>query len=486
MMTQSQRLVSVSAFMLLIMCAQLVFTSRSSAQTGLNVTGASNCTLADFDASVAFVNGPGDTFTVVIDKRNIANHTCVFDGPLYGPSLVPDRVEGELPFKICYQCDKSATNDQNSAKRPLILDPDNVARQTFRWKTMPSTAGIGCVHLHWMAGPLLLVTPSLLKPVCSDIDVSGFSLAASPGNGGTAGVDKVPAFALASSKSKYYERENFALHVVVAQPDSLSRSSQEGCPKLYLRERSPDGATRVDEVQPLAFKGCGAHAHGHQPGDWASGFELDSGANSKWMGNGQFAFEVSLMAGSLDDPQLRFSSSNVLRVQVADPATIDREWGLREKGIAADINLDKHTFRVGEDVALHLAIENFDATVPIFGPDPLWDPCFVVGIEVDDATGHPLSPDNRFNQRSVCLGGHGFPPILYEKGKIVPLERSLGEEGWLPNHPGTYTILVTWAPCVAAQSDSAHARPVTDLKCYAIARATSTIDIVSIDTPASK
>jgi hypothetical protein len=139
--------------------------------------------------------------------------------------------------------------------------------------------------------------------------------------------------------------------------------------------------------------------------------------------------------------------------------------------------LDKDTYRIGEDVPLHLAIEDFDADVPLYTWDPLWDPCMVVGIEVQDAAGHPLSADERFPDSSICTG-HGFGPRPFQKGKVVPLERTLRAEGWLPNHPGKYTIVLTWSPCSGWRKETstgwlAHLMP------YAVVQAKATIHIVS-------
>jgi hypothetical protein len=69
---------------------------------GLNLSGASNCTVADFDRNVQFASGPDHFYTIIIDKRNISNHPCIFDGPMYGPSFVPDRVSGDRPFALCF------------------------------------------------------------------------------------------------------------------------------------------------------------------------------------------------------------------------------------------------------------------------------------------------------------------------------------------------------------------------------------------------
>jgi hypothetical protein len=176
------------------------------------------------------------------------------------------------------------------------------------------------------------------------------------------------------------------------------------------------------------------------------------------------------------DSQIHFATSNVLRIQLADASAISRKWGPRVKGVAADITLDKEAFRVGEDVRLHLAVEDFDAVVPIYAWDPLWDPCQAVGFEVRDALGQTLSAEERFPNSSFCMG-HGFGPRPVAKGKVIPMERTLGEEGWLPNHAGRYTIVVSWAPC--ADANAPGTSPVPDLKPYAVVQATAVIHILS-------
>ena len=451
--------------------------------TGLNLTGSSNCTMADFDTDLQFVNGPADYYTIVVNKRNISHHPCVFDGLVYGPSFAPDRVPGSPPFTRCYVCENRQPNAQSTDVAPLTLSPGQVAQQTFRWKTVPPAEAGPCLQPQWMSGPVLLVAPSLLKQICSDYEVSRFSLATSSDSKSQA-VDgaQAPGFALTSDKSMYYQGEPFSLHLTLAQPGPWAPSKEESCPTLYLRQRSPDGTTRIDEVEPLAFKGCLRIILGHEPGDWRSGFDLDSGANTKWEGLGEHTMEVFQLKGSRDDPQLHFVSSNVLRIQLADPSSIPRRWGTRVKGIAADITLDKDTYRVGEDIPLHLAVENFDAEVPIYGWDRVWDPDMAVGIEVQGAGGRRLAANDRFPNRSFHMD-HGFGPTkLYAKGMVVPLERTLGEDGWLPNHPGAYTVVVTWAPCTGSINDAPIGHFSWAMKPYAVVHATANIRIVSSDS----
>ena len=456
--------------------------------SSINLSGSFNCNAPDFDAHVRLLNGPGAYFTIVVDKRNVSTHPCTFDGSMSGPSIVPDRVPGHSPIGMCYDCEHRLPNGQYPVIPPLTIDSGQVVRQTFRWKTTPQTAAEPCRSPDWIAGPVLLVTPSLFKEICSDIEVSRFSLVTSLDSDSSGGWTweggRTPAFELTSDKNSYYQGEFFSVRVSLVHPSSGAPSQPDGCPTLYLRTRSPDGSTRIDEVHPLAFKTCKEFVPGHPPGDWQSGFELDSGTNSRWAGLGEHSIEVLQLIGSPDDPQIQFASSNALRVQIADPSAIARKWGPHAKGVAADITLDKDTFRIGEDVRLHLAVQNFDAEVPIYSGDPLWDPCSVVVIEVQDVAGHRVPDNERSPNWSLCMG-HGRGPIAYVRGKVVPMERTLGGEGWLPNHAGTYTIVLTWAPTTGGERPP-HALDVIPaaLKPYAVVRALATIHIVG-DTPQS-
>ena len=466
---------------LLTICGALLLPLASSGQgTGPNLTGSSNCTTADLDAYLQFVNGPADYYAIVVNKRNISSHPCIFDGPNYAPGFVPDRIPGNPQFTLRYDSER-----YDPSITPVVINPGQVVRQTFGWKTRQPAEEGQCLQPQWMSGPVLLVAPLLLKQICSAVEVSQFSLAtlpdSAPMEGQTVGGAQAPRFELTSDRRTYYQAEQFSLHLALAQfsPQTPSQKD-ENCPTLYLRQRSPDGTTRIDQVGPLAFKGCPRVVLGHQPGDWRSGFDLDSGANSRWEGLGEHAMQVFQLIGTSDDPQLHFASSNILRIQLADPSAVPRQWGPRVKGIAADVTLDKDTFRLGEDVPLHLAVENFDAAVLVDGPDPLWDPCAVVGIEVQDAEGRPLPPDERFPYRFPCLG-HGAGPMPYAKGKVVPLERTLEREGWLPNHPGAYTVVVTWAP-YESNNNAPTAESPRVLKPYAVVHAMATIHIVSSDS----
>jgi hypothetical protein len=202
-------------------------------------------------------------------------------------------------------------------------------------------------------------------------------------------------------------------------------------PDFLPAERSPDSATRIDEVQSITSVGCKTFIPGRRPISSESSFEIDAGADSRWSGLGEHTLQVFQLVGSANDPPMEFVSSNVLRLEIADPVTMPREWGTKVKGVAVDVTLEKDTYRVGENIPLHIAVEDFDAPFTIHTWDPLWDPCVTIGVRVLDLHGQPLAEDERFADRDLCMG-HGFGPRPIAKRKVIPIERTLDGEGWLP------------------------------------------------------
>jgi hypothetical protein len=71
------------------------------------------------------------------------------------------------------------------------------------------------------------------------------------------------------------------------------------------------------------------------------------------------------------------------------------------------------------------------------------DPYAAIGVEVRDAMGLPLPENERFSIGTLWTG-HGAGPFPFPPGKLVTIERTLVGQGWLPNRPGSYTVLVTW------------------------------------------
>jgi hypothetical protein len=240
---------------------------------------------------------------------------------------------------------------------------------------------------------------------------------------------------LASEKDIYYQGDFFSLRVFRTRP-SEAPGSGEGCPVLYLRQRSPNGATRIDETSPLAFRGCPRPIVGYESGDWNSGFDLDSGANSQWGQIGENDFQVFGLAGSTDDHQLHFFFSNNLRIQLADPAKIQFDWGPESRGLAIGLSLDKGTYGFGEDIPLRVALKNFSADASIVSGEL---PCFAgLSFELRDSDGLKEKTG-----KMLCTG-HGWI-IRYPKGELVPVRGlTLKTMGLLPSQPGKYLLIATW------------------------------------------
>jgi hypothetical protein len=373
---------------------------------------------------------------------------------------------------------------------PVVLNPGEIGHQTYRWKTVAPTEAVKCLQLRALFTPVLVVAPTLFKQVCSQIAVSeiyagAFVPPAPKDEPQTAEAQAGELIVLSSGKPRYYQDEMFKLHVGLVNPFAGSPSGEE-CPTLFLRERSPDSTIRFGEVRPSGFKTCKSFTLGaDRNADWQSGFEVNPGVSSRWAVIGEYSFELFQIVDSSRDGRIQFVRSNKLTVQIDDAALIPRKWQGKVKGVGVDVTLDKDAYQLGEDVPLHIAIENFDAPVPIYAIDPLWDPYQAIGIEVRDAIGRLLPKNERFSNEMFWTG-HGRGPMPYPAGKIVTIERTLASQGWLPKRPGVYIVVVTWCPLDGTnfEPDRGFSRQ-DDFKAYATVQAAITLRIVGEPSPAS-
>jgi hypothetical protein len=141
--------------------------------------------------------------------------------------------------------------------------------------------------------------------------------------------------------------------------------------------------------------------------------------------------------------------------QQTDQARFELEkkwnWGHELAGVRVGLSVDKLTYALGEDVPLHVAVENASASVPIFGepflPRPIYGNDNLISLRMDvlDEDGplrvQPPSPDT-----IRTGGGPSLCPVPFEVGKAVAVERSLRKLGLLPTRPGEYEIIIRWRP----------------------------------------
>ncbi len=445
------------------------------------------CKLADLDSNVSFFSADTN-FIVAFNLKNISESPCVPQPSVAFPQFDQEQVREAKPFGLCTDCEDRLPNGQYRVHDRVVLNPSEIAHQTYRWKTVAPAETVKCLQLRALFTPVLVVAPTLFKQVCSEIAVSrtyadAFVPPASKDEPHTDEAQRGELFVLSSRKPRYYQDEMFTLHVGLVNSVAGSPSGEE-CPTLFLRERSPDGATRFDEVPPSGFKTCKSFSLGaDRNADWQSGFEVDSGVRSRWTGIGEHSFELFQPVDCSRDGKIQFVRSNKLTVQIDDPALIPRKLQGKVKGVGADVTLDKDAYQLGEDVPLHIAIENFDAPVPIYAIDPVWDPYPAIGIEVRDATGRLLRENERSSNEMLWMG-HGRGPVRYPAGKVVTIERTLASQGWLPNRPGVYTVVVTWCPLDRTHFEPGPELPrKDDIKVYAAVQATATFRNLAEPSP---
>ncbi len=447
------------------------------------------CSLANLDINVSFFHAPENYFTVAYDMQNISESPCAPQPQSGFPMFDVEPGKEIKPFDLCMNCEDRLPNGEYRMHAPVVFNPGDVAHQTFRWKTAATSEAVKCLKLNALFGPVLTVTPPLFPQVCSQIEVSGtyagkFALQAPKVE--QPAEERGELFVLSSSKPRYYLDEHFMLRVALVSPGAGAPSGDE-CPTLYLRVKSPDGATRFDSTQPAGFKTCQSSTWGAERNkDWQSGFDMDSGVRSKWGAIGENSLELFEAVGSSSDGKVQFVRSNQLGVQIDDPALITRKWGPKVRGVGVDVTLDKDTYLPGEDVPLHIAVENFDAPVPIYATNPIGDPYFAIGVEVRDAQGLLLPASERSSDRALWMG-HGWPASLFPPGKLVTMERALSSQGWLPMHPGTYTVVVTWCPIDGTNyTPGPGVSSGSDGKRYATVQATATFRILGEETPTAQ
>jgi hypothetical protein len=141
-----------------------------------------------------------------------------------------------------------------------------------------------------------------------------------------------------------------------------------------------------------------------------------------------------------------------LSPSTADGEESKRDWGPTTNGVRAYLAVDKLIYTIGEDVPLHIAIENLSATQSIYDEPFRGHSLYYSGrtasikIAVQDEDG-PLNPRFDISSPMVELGGGlSVCPSLLLPGKPSSFEGSLRQFGLLPRKPGTYKITVTWSP----------------------------------------
>ena len=444
-----------------------------------------DCSRRDLEIHFGFFESPKTYFNFVVQGLNISDHACTLGYDFFDPEFL-----GNSPQFKCHDCGERERegyrNDAIGTAAPVVR-PGEIVRKQYRWRTVPESASTSCFRPNGMESEnsetWKLATPSLMREVCSDISVVGTDVLAPRSASQTETMwtnDLNEDLTLTALRSAYYIDEAFPLTITQKYTPPVGPEPGK-CRPLFLWHRSADGTVRVEEHTDSSTDGCGSMHFSFLPIKVFASSDWNSEEAKRLSNYGDQELQAFQQVDSLGDPHVHFTASAILHVQIDGPDNPNlRNW-TRLKGLAADILLDRDTYRVGEDIPLHMAIANFDATAPIYSWDPLWDPCISVGIEVLDDAGKPLPDKKRVDYPPVLCSGHGFGPRPFERGKITSLEWGLKQTGWLPKSPGNYTVVLSWCTSSGTVTQGPNGW-ASNLTPYATVQAKATIHIVPAES----
>lgn len=427
------------------------------------------CTTADLDATVQAAEGPSSWYTLAFNFRNISGHDCHLAQPSY-PSFLNYSFPGNLPVKICRSCgEEPASGLPRAASSSLsVLKAGEVAHVAYEWKTEPPDQGASCLQPQSLAtsvnanlGHIYVVrSKELLREICSPVDVEGYAEGFYHSTAPRSGPVHTPApnIKLHPDTSTYYPREPIDLYATALEPAALLPPDRHSCPDFIQRTRGPDGTTGWDEIGISAnpWLRCKlAQAQAEGTGQKMT-VRFNSGHNNVWAGVGNTSVTLLQVVGADESGNILMARSNTIRLHIGNNVTMKRQWGPQVKGVAVNVTLDKYTYKLGQDIPLHIALENFSAPVPVLGLSTIWEPCLVVSAQV---TGKDQLKRKDFFLGLMCTAGGPGGYFRYKKGVVVPLELPLGAFGQLPNKPGVYNVTVTWRPLTCAKAGCEQQHP---------------------------
>jgi hypothetical protein len=426
---------------LLVMASLFITVATCVGQSTANV--AVDCIAADVDASFKFTTNPHNDQTVAINFRNISEHSCVLRGGV-GAMFDNFRQGHNIWTKDCRNC----SSDGKQLYVPLLtLKTGESGHILLQWMNSSMDGSSSCqeadgfnANLNSSGPSYLVVAPTLLTRVCSVVRADSYL----PGefgekdqalDGSQSEMEPNAKMTLTSSGSTLYAGYTFSFLATVEDSSELLPIGERSCPFAFIHTRAADGGTTFEEITPYAK--CTILPSANNSGRLITilirapglGVLNEPGATS---------VQIHALMGSAQAHDVAFVSSNKLDLNIVDPVTMPRTWGPEVMGVAVSLALDKGDYKIGEDVPLRLAVENFSAEKTIQSGDL---PCGAgVTIEVRDSAGRVVTPHDA---RLFCLG-HGWT-VDHPKGKVVPVVGlTLQTLGMLPDHADTYTIVATW------------------------------------------
>lgn len=412
------------------------------------------CPTDALDTTFQAMDGPGQTYTLAINHRNISVEPCTVDNYPGGTGVAPAGI------KVCYFCERGGPPPPGPIDFARItLAPGESVHYIRKWKTAPDGAE-ECTYpaeMVWdnkgnYTTSVWLHSRALLKPVCSPLVIANYergpflsdtieSLA--PGS-------RLPVIRWVDGGLVLSSQGHNRLRVAVEDPGHLLSLDEHSRPRLFVRVRDANpGAgllqrtTRVDEIQPVTFQAEPAGSSGRR---FTITFDASYIVQPPELNVGEYTLEVSSLA-HIQGRYLLAGTTDKLHLSLVDGKFILRRWGSTVKGVAVSLTLDQPLYEVGSDIPLHIALENVDSDTPIAAMDPYGDPPGV-SVELKALDGQPIPKGN-----GAFWTGHGFHHN-FTPGLVYPIELSLHTMGFKPDRPGTYTVVAIWSPSKSGAPDA--------------------------------
>jgi hypothetical protein len=237
-----------------------------------------------------------------------------------------------------------------------------------------------------------------------------------------------------------YTRDHIPFRVRVEDPGHLLSRDDRSCPRLFVRfrEATPPSEQsrilRVDEVQNVA---CKIDARNRFVVEFDASYALKRNDGQNDRKNGEFTFDISSLA-DLKGRHFLVGTTPGVHLSMVNDNIIPRNWGPLVEGVGVSLTLDSGTFELGAEIPLHIAVENFSSSAPLYSGDPYRDPPGV-DVELHDASDHPVHP----NDSSTGWAGHGFSHY-FPVGLVYSIELTLKQMGYRIERPGVYKAVAGW------------------------------------------
>jgi hypothetical protein len=401
---------------------------------------APDCSAADLDVSYQFLNQSANE-QVIVNFRNTSQRPCTLR-PGAGASFADLRQGHSIWTKECQNCD---ADGRTKRVDPVAVAVGATAYLVVSWEAAPVGGSDSCqgggVFNSYVNDDLKhgysIWSPLLLRDVCSVVRFDSYFPGAFAEANEKLGSDAQPkapvTIHLTPSGEVYYADDSFWLYADISDPDEVLPLGEHSCPALLLRTRASDGTAFLED----AAGQCRIMPAGESSGR-SIRFEMSTRGRGALATPDEIRVELLALLTSSRAAQVEMVSSNALTLHAVTSASLPRRWGPEAKGLAVSLSLDKDTYVLGEDIPLRLAVENFSAAADIVSGEL---PCAAgLTFDVRDSSGREVQSLANWPCR-----GHGWSES-YPRGRIVPvMGLTLAGEGRLPDQPGDYTVMATWA-----------------------------------------